>query len=278
MDTQDKQSKDIVDVNGNAYKRTKDNRILQFIKDDIKDIGGSGLALTTAIVGVLNWVISKFSSVSCANFYGINKKYFSGTEIFEDKLIFIFLMVILFAYPFVFVYINKKINSKIYVAATFLLTACILFSQNLLFTIDIIDIIPFESIKRVVDSYVTIGVLLIDDIVISYFIIIRDSGGKKKKYNNLETVIFAIALILYFANIITGISMRMTYEIDDKKTYETIDQDKVVVSEYEGKFVVMECEVQGETLILKKGTCRLEEMVGVPILYHKYEKVICEYQ
>lgn len=278
MDTQDKQSKDIVDVNGNAYKRTKDNRIIQFIKDNIKDIGGPGLALTTAIVGVLNWVISKFSSVSCANFYGINKKYFSGTEIFEDKLLFIFLMVILFAYPFVFVYINKKINSKIYVAATFLLTACILFSQNLLFTIDIIDIIPFESIKRVVDSYVTIGVLLIDDIVISYFIIIRDSGGKKKKYNNLETVIFAIALILYFANIITGISMRMTYEIDDKKTYETIEQDGVVVSEYEGKFVVMECEIQGETLILKKGTCRLEEMVGVPILYHKYDRVICEYQ
>ena len=278
MDTQDKQSKDIVDDNGNAYKRTKDNRIIQFIKDNIKDIGGPGLALTTAIVGVLNWVISKFSSVSCANFYGINKKYFSGTEIFEDKLLFIFLMVILFAYPFVFLYINKKINSKIYVAATFLLTACILFSQNLLFTIDIIDIIPFESIKRVVDSYVTIGVLLIDDIVISYFIIIRDSGGKKKKYNNLETVIFAIALILYFANIITGISMRMTYEIDDKKTYETIDQDKVVVSEYEGKFVVMECEVQGEILILKKGTCRLEEMVGVPILYHKYDRVICEHQ
>lgn len=278
MDTQEKQSKDIVDVNGNAYKSTKDNSIIQFIKDNIRDIGGPGLALITAIAGVLSWVISKISSVSCANFYGINKKYFSGTEIFEDKLIFIFLMFILFAYPFIFAYINKKINSKIYVAATFLLTVCILFSQNLLFTIDIIDIIPFECIKRVVDSYATIGVLLIDDIVISYFIIIRDSWGKKKKYNNLETVIFAIALILYFANIITGISMRMNYEIDDKKTYETIEQDRAVVSEYEGKFVVMECEVQGETLILKKGTCRLEEMAGVPITYHKYEKVICEYQ
>lgn len=278
MNIQEKQSKDIVDVNGNVYKSTKDNRTIQFIKNNIRDIGGKGLALTTAAAGVLSWIISKISSVSCANFYGINKKYFSGTEIFEDKLIFIFLMFILFAYPFVFAYINKKINSKIYVAATFLLTVCILFSQNLLFTIDIIDIIPFECIKRLVDSYATIGVLLMDDIVISYFIIIRDSFGKKKKYNNLETVIFAIALILYFASIVTGISMRMNYEIDDKKTYETINQDKVVVSEYEGKFVVMECEVQGETLILKKGTCRLEEMVGVPILYHKYDRVICEYQ
>ena len=31
MDTQEKQSKDIVDVNGNAYKSTKDNSVIQFI-------------------------------------------------------------------------------------------------------------------------------------------------------------------------------------------------------------------------------------------------------
>ena len=45
MDTQEKQSKDIVDVNGNAYKSTKDNSVIQFIKDNIRDIGGPGLAL-----------------------------------------------------------------------------------------------------------------------------------------------------------------------------------------------------------------------------------------
>ena len=67
MDTQEKQSKDIVDVNGNAYKSTKDNSVIQFIKDNIRDIGGPGLALITAIAGVLSWVISKISSVSCAN-------------------------------------------------------------------------------------------------------------------------------------------------------------------------------------------------------------------
>lgn len=29
-------------------------------------------------------------SVSCSNFYGIDGKYFDGTEMFENKLIFIF--------------------------------------------------------------------------------------------------------------------------------------------------------------------------------------------
>jgi len=32
-------------------------------------------------------VISKNFSVSCSNFYGIDGKYFDGTEMFENKLI-----------------------------------------------------------------------------------------------------------------------------------------------------------------------------------------------
>ena len=36
----------------------------------------------------------------------------------------------------------------------------------------------------------------------------------------------------------------------------------------------MSCEIQDETIILKKGTYSLEDMTGVSITYHKYEKVI----
>ena len=36
MNIQEKQSKDIVDVNGNVYKSTKDNRTIQFIKNNIR--------------------------------------------------------------------------------------------------------------------------------------------------------------------------------------------------------------------------------------------------
>lgn len=50
----------------------------------------------------------------------------------------------------------------------------------------------------------------------------------------------------------------------------------ILVSNYDGKFVVMSCEIQDETIILKKGTYSLEDMTGVSITYHKYEKVICE--
>ncbi len=46
--------------------------------------------------------------------------------------------------------------------------------------------------------------------------------------------------------------------------------------EFNYKFVVMDCEVQDDTIILKKGSYRLEEMTGVSITYHKYQEVVCE--
>lgn len=86
---QDKQRKEIVDSQGNAYKSTRDSKVKQFLKDNVWNILGTGLAAFITLVGTMNLVISKSFSVSCASFYGIDGKYFSGTEMFENKLIFV---------------------------------------------------------------------------------------------------------------------------------------------------------------------------------------------
>ena len=99
---------------------------------------------------------------------------------------------------------------------------------------------------------------------------------KNKKYSVCGKIILAIALILYVLNVAIGITIKINYEIADKKEYEVIEQNRAIVSNYDGKFVVMSCEIQDETIILKKGTYSLENMTGVSITYHKYEKVICE--
>lgn len=64
--------------------------------------------------------------------------------------------------------------------------------------------------------------------------------------------------------------------VNIKKKYEVIEGNRAIVSCYEGKFAVMDCKIQGETLVLNKGTYRLEEMTGKSIRYHQYEKVVCE--
>ena len=170
---QDKQGKEIVDSQGNTYKSTRDSKVKQFLKDNVWNILGTGLAAFITLVGTMNLVISKSFSVSCSSFYGIDGKYFSGTEMFENKLIFVLCAFLLFAYPFIFSYISEKINSKIYVILMFLFTVCIMFVQNILYTINLIEIIPWTWLRKIVDNYVTIIVFLIVDLVIAYFIIIR---------------------------------------------------------------------------------------------------------
>lgn len=75
---------------------------------------------------------------------------------------------------------------------------------------------------------------------------------EKKKYNVGEKIILAIALLLYVLNVATGIAIKIDYEISDKKAYEVIEQNRAIVSNYDGKFVVMDCEIQGETIIKKR--------------------------
>lgn len=56
---QDKQGKEIVDSQGNTYKSTRDSKVKQFLKDNVWNILGTGLAAFITLVGTMNLVISK---------------------------------------------------------------------------------------------------------------------------------------------------------------------------------------------------------------------------
>ena len=136
--------------------------------------------------------------------------------------------------------------------------------------------IPYKWLKGAINSYITITILLISDIVIAYFIIIRTYFQKNKKYGKIENVIVVIAMLIYISNIITGISIKMNYQASDKKDYEIIGMNQAIVSVYDDKFVVMNCNIQDEEMILEKGKYQLEQMTGVPIVYKEFTKVICK--
>lgn len=83
-------------------------------------------------------------------------------------------------------------------------------------------------------------------------------------------------MLIYISNIITGISIKMNYQASDKKDYEIIGMNQAIVSVYDDKFVVMNCNIQDEEMILEKGKYQLEQMTGVPIVYKEFTKVICK--
>lgn len=273
---QEKQNKEIVDGQENTCESTRGSKIKHFLKDSVWKNLETFLALVIALAGIANFVISKFFSLKCSSFYGIDGRYFSGTEMFENKLIFVLCALLLFAYPFILSYISKNINSKLYVILMFIITAFILFFQNILYTISIIEIIPWTWLRKIIDNKLIIIVFLISDLVLSYFIIIKNFFWESIKYNKVEKIISSIALLINISIVVMGFTTKMSYEISDKKTYEVIEQNGAIVSVYDGKFVVVDCEIQGETIVLKKGKFSLEEMTGFSITYHTYDKVVCE--
>ena len=60
---QDKQRKEIVDSQENAYKSTRDSKVKQFLKDNVWNILDTGLAAFITLVGTMNLVISKMESI-----------------------------------------------------------------------------------------------------------------------------------------------------------------------------------------------------------------------
>lgn len=261
----DNESKDIIDTQGKPLKIKKCNAIKEYLKTNIWNILGTGFAAFFTVASLVNVVISREYSKSCANFYGIDRKYFSGTGgLFEDKAIFVICALILFVYPLVFSYIVKKTKNKLYMVLLSLATICVLGIQNIAYT-------PELNIRA---ENVIIVILFVSDLLITYFLIVRVFS--KKKYNKVENVIFTATFLIYAINVIVGIAIRINYDISDKKTYEVIENNRAVVSTYDGKFVVMDCKIQGETIILTKGTYRIEDMTDVTITYHNYDKVICE--
>ena len=58
-----------------------------------------------------------------------------------------------------------------------------------------------------------------------------------------------------------------------KKIYETINDNKAIIAEYNDKFIVIDCYIEGENLVLLKGNYTIEDLTGVKIKRRKYEMI-----
>lgn len=273
---QDKPEKCIVDSQGNAIK--KDKSIKQFLTDNTKNI--LTLLLTSGIAGLVIKIVKEAVAYkyagSCADFYGADRRYFSGIEVLEYKWFYICSLIFLLVYITVCLYASKKTTSKAGDIGMFIVLVIMLCFANILFNICTVSFAHWEWMRHWADQYAWGIMLLISSVILAYFLSLRSVICKWKEYKGPEKILLAVASMIVIINIAVGITSVLTIDISDKKKYEVIEDNRAVVSCYEGKFVVMDCKIQGETLILNKGTYRLEEMTGKSIRYHQYEKVVCE--
>ena len=276
---QDKPEKRIVDSQGNAIK--KDKNIKQFLTDSTKKI--LSVLLTSGIAGVVigifkENVIYDYAN-SCASFYGVDKRYFSGIEIVQDKLVYIIALLVIvvgLAVWFLLPCGKKKTNGKTEAIIMFITIVSVLSSVNMLCISCIVSFTHWDWMRHWANQYVWGIMLFISSVILAYFLSLRSVICRWEGYKWPEKILLAVALMIVIINIAVSITSVLTIDISNKKKYEVIEGNRAIVSCYEGKFVVMDCKIQGETLVLNKGTYRLEEMTGKSIRYHQYKKVVCE--
>lgn len=273
---QDKPEKCIVDSQGNAIK--KDKSIKQFLTDNTKNI--LTLLLTSGIAGLVIKIVKEAVAYkyagSCADFYGADRRYFSGIEVLEYKWFYICSLIFLLVYITVCLYASKKTTSKAGDIGMFIILAIMLYFVNILFNHCTVSFASRDWMKYWANQYAWGIMLLISSVILAYFLSLRSVICRWKGYKWPEKILLAVASMIVIINIAVSIKSVLTINISDKKKYEVIEGNRAIVSCYEGKFVVMDCKIQGETLVLNKGTYRLEEMAGKSIRYHQYEKVVCD--
>lgn len=68
---QDKENKDIIDSQGNVLKSTKDNRVKQFLKDNVWNILSTGLAACITLAKFKDFKIVLIKNFNSPEFEGI---------------------------------------------------------------------------------------------------------------------------------------------------------------------------------------------------------------
>lgn len=269
----EKNKVNIIDISGNKLSSHKNShKIRGFLEKNLWNVLGTGIAFVVTLFGSVRLFIANGYADSCSSYYGVPKRYFDGTEMFYDKILFLAAFIVLIIYPFLFEYINRKIKSRLFVCCVFVVTICLLFIQNISYTVLIIEEMPWDWLKNIIDNYVMIAIFLLADVVLAFYIIVR----KEKLLKCWEKVLLAVSIFIYLMDVCMGFVLVLNSDISDKRNYEIINNNQVIVSEYDGKFLTMKCRINDKELVIDKGNYYFVEMTDKDIVYREFEKVDCE--
>lgn len=74
-----------------------------------------------------------------------------------------------------------------------------------------------------------------------------------------------------------GVSSVIGKRVETVKEYEMISENQVIINEYDGKLLVMECEISDDNeLCITKGKYYFIDKENVEIEFRKFNDVRCE--
>lgn len=278
------------DHNGSASRdsvvvkqlKSSRNKIFEFYKANVWKVWGTGLTAAITISGIFSIILSTFYASSCSTYYQVDKRYFEGQNVFGYKSILIACMLILFIYPFIISYLNKGFGSKSFKAFAFLLIFTVLGLQSVIYVDIIREYSPCKLLESLFAYWVVVVLSLVADLILTYYFI-RDKGFPKEgDANNKKALRLArVSLGVFYSVVIIGMMIAVFSGVRQKKWYEIINDNKAIISAFDGKYVVLDCEIisynkDEDILKLRKGKYSLIGMTELPIVYHKFSEVSCE--
>lgn len=258
-------------VEKQSAKKTWWDRVkIFFVKKPEILIALLGAALTTIVTIVKEMETWNYAK-SCRDFYGISEQYFLEDPFWEKKSMILLGITIFFLSITVYGWLTEKEKNK---------KDRVFYKVGLYFLLVLNEVVCGEGICEYLQYKITIKryylfiyivlCLLSAAGVVCYFSTDFNSWKKAKKC----IIVFLTGLYAVIVSISLVLELRL--DVSDKTMYETIDEQYVIVAEYENMFVLMECETEENTIKIHKGYYMLTEMENKIIRNQEYSRCICE--
>ena len=258
----------IVDEKGRQLTGNSYDRFATFVSKNIRKIVEMGIPIITLVSTILGYIGTVLYAKECSTFYGAHERYFDDDNMFWQKLLTSALIVSMAA-AIIFFFINHKERKKWKTALVYIIGVVYGMIINLYCLVPI-------SVKYEFNIYVDLFMLIIIFVwpfLLSYYFVVKDM----KKLSKVDETIFSVVLSGFILIVCLGVGNQLSANVEDISKYEMINNELVVVSDYEGKFVVMECYVDDDNVLyINKGNYKLIEETDVMIFYNKFKDVECE--
>ena len=99
-------------------------QIKQKLYENIWEILGTGITVISSIYLMLSLFVLRKYAYFCSEFYGVDKKYFDGTEVLQDRVAMLISVLLICIYFGMLAYTNKKWKVKCLDLFSFLSAFC----------------------------------------------------------------------------------------------------------------------------------------------------------
>ena len=232
----------------------------------IGDIVTMGIPIVSVIIALIRVIESTAYAMQCSEIYGADIRYFINTGLTEVRVIYVVSTFIIILHPIIIVYFFKNNKQWKWKVLIWLLIA--LWGQTVVYAVNIKKATLWNT--GIIGFMMCAG--FVADGIIDYLIFKIFFTESEIVMNGIRKGICCIALFIYA--IICFLEIAASFNgIRGKKVYETINDNKAIIAEYNDKFIVIDCYIEGENLVLLKGNYTIEDLTGVKIKRRKYEMI-----